>query len=117
MSQLTDAERVQVCVLILAGEPLPTQFKERLFTGNPKPPFAGEKVPMQKPVPHGLVKGPELLAMIWPDESSRPSIRTLERFRESRLIPFIKLGHGVWYDPDQVRAAIINKCTINARKK
>jgi hypothetical protein len=52
MSQLTDAEKVQVCALLLAGEPLPPEWQERLFPGSTKPPEPGKpgtEAPAQTP--------------------------------------------------------------------
>jgi site-specific DNA-methyltransferase (adenine-specific)/adenine-specific DNA-methyltransferase len=43
MSQLTNTEREKLCALIRAGEPLPAQWRARLFPGSAKSPEAGKE--------------------------------------------------------------------------
>jgi hypothetical protein len=50
---------------------------------------------------------------LWP-ENCRPSMRWIREQTRRRAIPSIKWGRLVWYNPDQVRAAI-EKRTVNAR--
>lgn len=66
--------------------------------------------------PRRLVKGPALLAELWPDAKDRPSLRTLSRWQDAREIPFVKLGGLIFFDPDQVRETIAARKTIYARK-
>jgi hypothetical protein len=62
-----------------------------------------------------LCDGPGLLAIIWPDEKSRPSLRAFIKWRDQGLIPYIKLGRLVFYDPAEVRWALRKKCTVKAK--
>jgi len=61
-----------------------------------------------------LVKGPELLAIIWPNEATRPTARWLRKMQNQQRIPFLKIGGMVWFDVDQVVKAV-RKCTVEAK--
>jgi len=37
MKPLADGDKVKICALILAGEPLPSEWQEQLFPGSHKP--------------------------------------------------------------------------------
>ena len=50
------------------------------------------------------------------DESSRPSLRWLRQMQKQRKIPYVKLGHLVRFNVDQVRAALEEDCTVHSRK-
>jgi len=71
------------------------------------------------PIPNSksitLVSANTLLAVIWPEEKDRPSIRWLREQQARRAIPFVKMGHLVFFDIDRVRAAIEGKFTMKAR--
>jgi hypothetical protein len=58
---------------------------------------------------HGLIKA------VWKDPATAPCTRTIARMRERRLIPFIKLGHLIYYSPPAVVAAITQRHTIQPR--
>jgi hypothetical protein len=60
-----------------------------------------------------LVHGDEGLRALFP-EGSQPSVRSIRRLREKRLIPFIKLGNMVFYDAAAVREAL-TKLTVKPR--
>jgi hypothetical protein len=62
-----------------------------------------------------LVGAKALLESLWPDEKDRPSIRWLRYQQKSRTIPYVKMGHRVWFDPIQVRAAVATRFTINPK--
>jgi site-specific DNA-methyltransferase (adenine-specific)/adenine-specific DNA-methyltransferase len=59
MSQLTNAEREKLCALIRAGEPLPAQWRGRLFPGSAKSPEAGKEYRL---VYDGKMRREEVLA-------------------------------------------------------
>ena len=59
MSQLTNAEREKLCALIRAGEPLPAQWRARLFPGSAKSPEAGKEYRL---VYDGKMRREEVLA-------------------------------------------------------
>lgn len=59
MFQLTNAEREKLCALIRAGEPLPAQWRGRLFPGSAKSPEAGKEYRL---VYDGKMRREEVLA-------------------------------------------------------
>jgi hypothetical protein len=61
-----------------------------------------------------LLDAPALLAELFP-ESCRPTVRWLRDQQEKRTIPFVKIGRLVYFDPVQVREAIKNRHTIQAK--
>jgi hypothetical protein len=71
-----------------------------------KPPVSNERYV-------GYVRGPELLKILWGPES-RPSMRTLSRMKERRMIPYVRLGRGLYYDPNEVKKAL-DQWEIRAR--
>jgi hypothetical protein len=58
---------------------------------------------------HGLIKA------IWKDPATAPCARTIDRMRENRLIPFIKLGRLIYYSPEAVVSAISQRHTVQPR--
>jgi hypothetical protein len=48
-----------------------------------------------------FVDGPRLLEILW-DTPSRPSLRWLRSQQKRRSIPFSRIGHRVWFIPNQV---------------
>jgi site-specific DNA-methyltransferase (adenine-specific)/adenine-specific DNA-methyltransferase len=59
VSQLTEAEKEKLCALIRAGEPLPAQWRARLFPGSDKSPEAGKEYRL---VYDGKMRREEVLA-------------------------------------------------------
>jgi len=59
VSPLTEAEREKLCALIRAGEPLPAQWRARLFPGSAKSPEAGKEYRL---VYDGKMRREEVLA-------------------------------------------------------
>lgn len=56
--------------------------------------------------PVGLVGVDALRLILWPDPSSRPSLRWVRELQARRAIPFIKVGVKVFFEPERVRAAL-----------
>jgi hypothetical protein len=56
-----------------------------------------------------------LLAALFPDERTRPSIRAALKLRDAGAFPVIRFGRKCYYDVAQVRWALHKKCTIKAR--
>jgi hypothetical protein len=52
-----------------------------------------------------LVNGDKLLEIIF-HEDCRPTVRWLRNQQKLRRIPFVKIGHLVFFSPAQVRAAL-----------
>jgi hypothetical protein len=57
----------------------------------------------------GLVRGPRLLEIIFPEKGSRPSLRSLERYVRRRIVPSVKLGRQRFYSPEHVQDALLHQ--------
>ncbi len=66
-------------------------------------------------LPPGLVDAVGLAEALCPDPRSRPGLRTIRRWQKMRLVPFLKIGGRVLFDPLQVRRALDARFTISAR--
>ena len=56
-----------------------------------------------------LVTAPKLLEVIWPDADCRPCLRSIRSWTTSRVLPAIRIGGLVYYDVEQVRAALAKR--------
>ena len=56
-----------------------------------------------------LVSAPKLLEVIWPDQECRPCIRSIRSWTASRILPSIRVGGLIFYDVDQVKAALAKR--------
>ncbi len=61
-----------------------------------------------------LVNGPRLLKLLFAEEG-RPSLRWLREQQKRRVIPYIKIGHRVYFDPVKVRSALDQRNTVKHR--
>ena len=61
-----------------------------------------------------LVPGEVLLATLWPDEQTRPTLRWLRKMTKTKCLPFIKMGNRVWFDAGRVRRHLDKKFTVEA---
>jgi hypothetical protein len=66
-------------------------------------------------LPPGLVDAVGLAEALCPDPRSRPGLRTIRRWQKMRLVPFLKIGGRVLFDPIQVRRALDARFTVRAR--
>lgn len=68
----------------------------------------------KQPIPNmpTLVDAIGLAEALCPDPRSRPCLRTIRRWQKMRLIPFLKIGGKVMFDPVQVRRALDARFTI-----
>ena len=48
------------------------------------------------------------------DEKCRPSMRSLRTWTANRIIPCVRLGGLIFYDPEQVKAALVRR-TVKER--
>ena len=64
--------------------------------------------------PLGLLSAASLLTALWPDPISRPSLRWIREMQAKRALPFIKIGHLVFFEIERVRAAL-RKFEVSAR--
>ncbi len=67
-----------------------------------------------QPIPNmpTLVDAVGLAEALCPDPRSRFGLRTIRRWQKMRLIPFLKIGGKVMFDPVQVRRALDARFTI-----
>jgi hypothetical protein len=61
-----------------------------------------------------LVNAGRLLLELF-EEECRPSIRWLREQQKRKVIPYIKVGHLVFFDTDDVREALSKRRTVKAR--
>ena len=61
-----------------------------------------------------LVNAKELLEALFTPEA-RPSLRWLRSQTQTRAIPFVRIGHLVFFDVEMVRAALVNKNLVRGR--
>jgi len=61
-----------------------------------------------------LVDAKGLLEALF-EADSRPSLRWLRQMQAQRKIPYIKLGHLVRFDVEEVREALAERWTIRQR--
>lgn len=61
-----------------------------------------------------LVDATTLLQIVWPDGSSRPSLRWLREQQKRRTVPYVKIGNRVWFLPSKVREHFCNRWTCKA---
>lgn len=61
-----------------------------------------------------LLNDEQLLKVLF-DEASRPSPYWLRDQRTARKIPFVRMGRRIFYDLEDVRAAIRDRHTVKRR--
>jgi len=61
-----------------------------------------------------LVSGPQLLEELF-DPNCKPSLRWLRTQTKSKSIPYIRIGHLVFFDVDMVRTALAAKNLVRHR--
>jgi hypothetical protein len=57
--------------------------------------------------PGGLLNAHELLATLWPNPTTRPSLRWLRSLQARRAVPFYRVGRLIFFDPVRVKAALL----------
>lgn len=62
-----------------------------------------------------LVGVQRCLELLFPDEASRPGIRTFREWQSRGYLPYHKIGRRTFFDVDEVRAALDRKFRIHAR--
>lgn len=72
--------------------------------------------PRKEPLRNGLLNDEALLVALFPDESSRPSLRWLRKMRQRRLLPFYRIGgRMVLFDAGECRAALDKQFKVEAK--
>ncbi|HWB02799.1 MAG TPA: hypothetical protein VG796_07215 [Verrucomicrobiales bacterium] len=56
--------------------------------------------------PGGLLNAQELLATLWPNPETRPSLRWLRSLQARRAVPFYRVGRRIFFDSQRVKAAL-----------
>lgn len=51
----------------------------------------------------GLLSAEDLLIAVWPNPNSRPSLRWLREQTAKRTLPYIKVGHKVFFNPRKIK--------------
>ena len=74
-----------------------------------------ENTLQKEPTPK-LVDANGLLEALF-DKSSRPSLRWVRQMQAQRKIPYVKIGHLVRFDVEEVRKALSENCTVNPRRR
>lgn len=78
--------------------------------------MAREHTQRKEPLRSGLLNDEALLTALFPDESSRPSLRWLRKMRHNRLVPFYRIGgRMVLFDAGEVRAALEKQFKVDAK--
>jgi hypothetical protein len=62
-----------------------------------------------------LVNRDTCMAILF-DPDSRPCPRTFDTWKKQKLIPYVKIGHLCFYDPEAVRTALNIHFTINKKR-
>jgi hypothetical protein len=68
--------------------------------------ISSNPLPAEPATPLGLLNAPELLEALWPNRNTRPSLRWLRSLQARRAVPFLKVGHKVFFEAERVRAAL-----------
>lgn len=69
-----------------------------------------------EPLRSGLLNDEALLVALFPDESSRPSLRWLRKMRQRRLLPFYRIGgRMVLFDAGECRTALEKQFKVEAK--
>lgn len=75
----------------------------------------GESMPIDETVVSGkLVNAEQLLAELF-EPDCKPSIRWLRQQTKDKSIPYIRIGHLVFFDTDMVRTALAGKNLVRQR--
>ena len=61
-----------------------------------------------------LVSAEQLLDLLF-DEGCRPSMRWLRTQTKSKAIPFVRIGHLVFFDLEMVRTALSNRNLVRGQ--
>ena len=73
------------------------------------------KEPDQTYRDHPILVGPQkCLEILFPDEDSRPGLRTFREWQALGYMPYLKVGRRTFFDPEQVYAALSRRFQIHA---
>lgn len=63
--------------------------------------------------PKQLVGAEACIAIVFPDEPSRPGLRTFREWQARGYLPVHKIGRRTFFDPEEVRAALDRRFRVN----
>jgi len=55
---------------------------------------------------NGYLNADQCLVVLFPDETSRPSLRTFRTWQAAGKIPYLKLGRLTFFNPNEVKLAL-----------
>ena len=61
-----------------------------------------------------LVGAADCSKIVFPCETSRPSLRTWRKWQANGWLPVHKIGHLTFFDPEQCRAALDRRFRVSA---
>jgi len=62
-----------------------------------------------------LTGAQDCINLVFPCESSRPSLRSFREWQARGYLPFHKIGKRTFFDPDDVRRALDRRFKIEAK--
>jgi hypothetical protein len=74
-----------------------------------------QTLPEAQSLSDDFVNASRLLELVFPQEESRPCMRTLKYWQSRKMIPFTRIGKRSFYQPARVKAALVKKFTIESR--
>lgn len=66
--------------------------------------------------PKQLVGASACLQIVFPDEGSRPSLRSFRKWQAAGFFPVHRIVRRTFFDPDEVRAALSRRFRIDAKE-
>lgn len=60
-----------------------------------------------------LVGAEDCILILFPCENSRPGLRTWRQWQSNGFLPYVRIGRRIYFDPEQVRAALERRFRIN----
>ena len=74
-----------------------------------------QTLPEAQSLSDDFVNASRLLELVFPQEESRPCMRTLKYWQSRKMIPFTRIGKRSFYQAAKVKAALVKKFTIESR--
>ena len=62
-----------------------------------------------------LVGAEACIAIVFPDEPSRPGLRTFREWQSRGYFPVHRIGRRTFFDPEEIRSALDRRFRVNAK--